>query len=138
MKKTFLVLGLLMSNLLYSQIPDLAKRTLEGNLNENDFETRSKYMVNVDTLNWGKETISGEITWYSNKTDMLKKLQDISLVVKDKTIGSFIEIKDYSKYYYNKLHWYMVIDDYRIDWFFSNSEEPKLRSITLIKKETGT
>ena len=138
MKKTFLVLGLLMSNLLYSQIPDLAKRTLEGNLNENDFETRSKYMVNVDTLNWGKETISGEITWYSNKTDMLKQLQDISLVVKDKTIGSFIQIKDYSKYYYNKLHWYMVIDDYRIDWFFSNSEEPKLRSITLIKKETGT
>lgn len=138
MKKTFLALGLLMSNLLYSQIPDLAKRTLEGNLNENDFETRSKYMVNVDTLNWGKETISGEITWYSNKTDMLKQLQDISLVVKDKTIGSFIQIKDYSKYYYNKLHWYMVIDDYRIDWFFSNSEEPKLRSITLIKKETGT
>lgn len=136
--KLILILSFLFASTVQAQIPDLVRRTLEGKLNEDDFETRSKYMVNIDTLNWSKETISGDITWYDNKTDMIRKLEDISLIIKGKTIGSLVEFKDNPKYYYNKLHWYMVIENYRIDWFFSNTEQPKLRTITLIKKETGT
>lgn len=134
MKMFFLGLSILFSNLIYSQIPNLVSRTLEMKLNENDFETKNKYMVNVDTVDIYRETISGEITWFSNKTEMINKINQVIKVVKDKNIGRFVELKNTPSYFSRRLHWYMEIEDYRIDWWFANSDIAKLETITLVKK----
>lgn len=134
MKKKIL-LGLLMvlSVSSYSQIPDLALRTLNGKLKPSDFEDQQTYMVNVDTLKWDKELLSGDIVFYDKKVEMIKKIENSVKFLKKKDVSYFANLQDNMIYYPRKQHWYMLIDDYRIDWWFSANDPNKLETITLVK-----
>lgn len=134
MKKKIL-LGLLMvlSVSSYSQIPDLALRTLNGKLKPSDFEDQQTYMVNVDTLKWDKELLSGDIVFYDKKVEMIKKIENSVKFLKKKDVSYFANLQDNMFYYPRKQHWYMLIDDYRIDWWFSANDPNKLETITLVK-----
>ena len=133
MKKIFLFSFVLISNLCFSQIPDLARRTLKGQLNPNDFDDQLSYLVNVDTLNISNAVLSGDIVYYNTKSEMITKLSNTLKGFDKKEITYFTELKDNSVYYPSKLHWYMLIDKYRIDWWFSEKDSSKLKSITLVK-----
>jgi len=134
MKKNVL-LGFLISLSVtcYSQIPDLALRTLNGELKSSDFEDQKTYMVNIDTLKWDKELLSGDIVFYDKKIDMIKKIRNSIKFLKGKEVNYFADLQDNMTYYPRKQHWYMLIDEYRIDWWFSVNDPTKLETITLVK-----
>ncbi len=133
MKNFFLFIFLLVGNLTFAQIPNLAKRTLEGNINDSDIINQQNYMVNVDTSRWATETISGEITYYNSKEKMIEKLNSLFCGLKLKNITHFAEIKDNPYILPRKLHWVMFVDKYRIDWWFDICDISKLDTITLVK-----
>jgi len=133
MKNIFLVFSILFTNLLFSQVPDLAKKTLTGQLTIFDFENQKTYMVNIDTLQWSKEVLSGDLTYYSNKDEMVNKLNLVFQKMTDKKITHFAEINESPYILPRKKQWVMLIDNYRIDWWFSINDSTKLETITLVK-----
>jgi hypothetical protein len=133
MKNIFLVFSILFTNLLFSQVPDLAKKTLTGQLTIFDFENQKTYMVNIDTLQWSKEVLSGDLTYYSNKDEMVKRLNLVFQKMDSKKITHFAEINESPFILPRKKQWVMLIDNYRIDWWFSINDSTKLETITLVK-----
>jgi len=133
MKNIFLLFSILFTNLLFSQVPDLAKKTLSGQLNVTDFETQKTYMVNIDTLQWSKEVLSGDLTYYSNKDEMVNRLNIVFQKMTGKKITHFAEINESPYILPRKKQWVMLIDNYRIDWWFSVNDSTKLETITLVK-----
>ena len=118
------------------KIPDLAQRTLDGKLETSDFEDQKKYMVNIDTLCWGEIPLSGEFTYFTNKKDMIIKITNSFEILKTKEITHFAELEN-NLFYSSKIHWFMILNEYRIDWWFSNSNPNKLDAITLVKTKNG-
>lgn len=133
MKNLFLSLLLLVGNLCFAQLPELAKRTLQGLSTPEDFATQKTYMVNVDTLKWSKETISGNISYYQDKEKMVQQLNSIFSGLKLDEITHFGEINDNVYISPRKQHWVLITKKYRIDWWFSSTDENKLETITLVK-----
>ena len=133
MKNIFLVFSILFTNLLFSQVPDLALKTLSGQLTVTDFENQKTYMVNIDTLKWSKEVLSGDLTYYSNKDEMVNKLNTVFQKMTGKKITHFAEINESPYILPRKKQWVMLIDNYRIDWWFSINDLTKLETITLVK-----
>ena len=133
MKNIFILFLTLLVNVSFAQIPELAKRTINGKSVTSDFQNQQTYMVNVDTLNWSKETVSGNFTYYQKKEEMVDRINSIFLKLKLKNITHFAEIKDNPFMQPRKLQWVMFADGYRIDWWFSNYDTTKLETITLVK-----
>jgi hypothetical protein len=90
-------------------------------------------MVNIDTLQWSKEVISGDFTYYSNKDQMVKRLNLVFQKMDSKKITHFAEINESPFILPRKKQWVMLIDNYRIDWWFSTNDLTKLETITLVK-----
>jgi hypothetical protein len=118
---------------LFSQVPQLVQKTLSGQLSDSDFENQKTYMVNIDTLQWSKEVISGDFTYYSNKDQMVKRLNLVFQKMDSKKITHFAEINESPFILPRKKQWVMLIDNYRIDWWFSTNDLTKLETITLVK-----
>ena len=133
MKQIFLLLFLSFSITCYSQIPDLALRTLNGNLKSSDFEDQKTYMVNIDTFKLNKEILSDDIVFYDKKSDMINKIKNSIKFLKGKEVSYFGDLQDNVIYFPRKQHWFMLINDYRIDWWFSMNGSTKLETITLGK-----
>jgi hypothetical protein len=133
MKTIFLLTSILFTNILFSQVPSLVQKTLDGRLNPSDFENQKVYMVNVDTLKWSKELISGDFTYYSDKNQMVDRLNNLFEKMNGKKITHFAEINDNPYILPRKKQWVMLLDNYRIDWWFSVSDSNKLETITLVK-----
>lgn len=117
----------------HSQIPDLALRTLKGELRPSDFEDQKYYMVNIDTIQTKTSFLSDDIVFYNTKFEMIEKIDKSLNFLKNKNVDYFIDLQDNSIYYPRKQHWYMLVGDYRIDWWFSAKDPTKLETITLIK-----
>lgn len=133
MKNLFLSLLLLVVNVCFAQIPELAKRTLQGLSTTEDFSNQKTYIVNVDTLKWAQETVSGNITYYQEKEKMVQKLNSIFGGLDLGEMTHFEELNDNPYISPRKLHWVMITKKYRIDWWFSPTNENKLETITLVK-----
>lgn len=90
-------------------------------------------MVNVDTLKWAQETVSGDIVYYQEKDKMVERLNSIFSVLKLDDVIHFGELKDNPYILPRKQHWVLITNKYRVDWWFSPNETEKLETITLVK-----
>jgi hypothetical protein len=117
----------------FSAIPKIAQRTLNGKLKTSDFENQVKYMVNVDTLKWSQELVSGDITYFSQKKKFVNRLNSLYTYFNKYKVSKFVEINDSPIYFPRKSHWIMDIDKYRIEWWFSKQSSTLLETITVIK-----
>jgi len=117
----------------FSAIPKIAQRTLEGKLKASDFENQVKYMVNVDTLKWSQELVSGDITYFSQKKKFVNRLNSLFSYFNKYKMSKFIELNDSPIFFPRKSHWVMDIDKYRIEWWFSKQNPTLLETITVIK-----
>lgn len=133
MKNILFLILLLTFNISFAQIPELAKRTLQGHSTVDDFSNQKTYMVNVDTLKWAQETVSGDIVYYQEKDKMVERLNSIFSVLKLDDVIHFGELKDNPYILPRKQHWVLITNKYRVDWWFSPNETEKLETITLVK-----
>lgn len=133
MKKILFLFFISVSTIVNAQLPTLVQNTLNGKLVPSDFENQKSYMVNVDTIKWAKEILSGEFTYYDSKENLLKKLNTLFTNLDQNKITHFAEIVGSPFIAPRKKQWVMFIDIYRIDWWFSINDANKLETITLVK-----
>lgn len=133
MKKILFLFFISVSTIVNAQLPTLVQNTLNGKLVPSDFENQKSYMVNVDTIKWSKEILSGEFTYYDSKENLLKKLNTLFINLDQNKITHFAEIVGSPFIAPRKKQWVMFIDIYRIDWWFSINDVNKLETITLVK-----